>query len=174
MSNLALIAVVLRLAGIWIVWRNGLQLTNMLLGGSEGFPLGQYLFFLAQASATVLIGLVILIWPATVAKLLTPRALVDDGPSDWLPADIGAVAFGVTGLIFIATTLGDSSTWNAIAIFLEVGNTEFQRIHSSEVLGIIVRLIIGIGLVWGAGGLSRIMSFGRRARLDNKLFKEDT
>lgn len=175
MSNVALIAVILRLAGIWVVWLRGFHIANFLTWSGSGFEPAQHVLFLAENSGSLIIGLLVLIWPMPVARLLTPHTLRrDDGPASWLPADFGAVALGVTGLIFVATTLGSSSTWNVVFISFDVSGAAFRAVHADEVLGIIVRLVIGIGLVWGAGGLSRILAFGRRARLDNELSKEDT
>ena len=172
MSNLALIAVILRLIGIWLVWTKGSQALSLLrLWANSSDSPGIVLFFV-QSTASFFVGLLILIWPVWIARLLTPKVLRYEDATGWLPGNFGAVALGVTGIFFIVTTISSPTTWEVIFFLLGLSGSELRGVSGGQVVGIFVSLVIGIGLVWGAGGFSRMLAFGRRARLDRKISKE--
>lgn len=174
MSNLALIAVILRLIGIWLIWTQGGQTLSLLLLWAKAPDSPGIVLFFVQSTGSFCVGLLILIWPVWIARLLTPKTLQEEDAAGWLPTNLGAVAFGMTGVFFIVTTISSSTAWEVVFFLLGVSDSERRGVSGAEILGAITSLVVGIGLVWGAGGLSRMLAFGRRARLDRRLFKEDT
>lgn len=162
MSNLALIAVLLRLVAIWLF----VSVLDILAWG------GGNLFEQPRFTILVLIKFTLaalfFFAPVWMARKLVPAEAVEESPGKWTPDLLQAVLFSAAGVWLLVTALSSSELTGAILfVFYEESSGAFVSVWS--ILVLVLKIVFGTWLLFGARGLVAVVGLARRARLDEKL-----
>ncbi len=170
MSNVALIAVILRLVAIWlfvsildtISWSHVSVVSqpNVAAWVLLKFLLAAWFFF----------------WPLSVVRRLVPKEARRTDPVDalevWTPDILQAVLFSAAGVWILVTTITSQGLVGAI-LYFATGDSGGLYVTGASFLVALIELAFGVWLLFGARGLFHLVSAARRARLDNKLFEDE-
>jgi len=171
MSYRSLFAALLRLAGVVILVSAvaGIPSTffSLLTYKGTDFSIGELVFFsVAGAAVPVLLGLLLIVMPGTIASPLSSEP--QEPPSDArLVNQLQTVAFSVLGLYFIAQSLSSAVYYfSRLKLYFDViGPSDAvpnMPIMLPDDFGgiafVVIQFIVGIGLFLGARGLSGVLS----------------
>jgi len=169
MSNVAMLSVVLRLVALWlfvsvldvIAWPHAqiFQQPSLAVWTALKFVLAVWFFF----------------WPLSALRGLVPKEARKPNEvetwAEWTPDILQTVLFSAAGVWILATTITSHGFAGGI-LFLVTGDSRDLYFTGASFILAVIKLVIGLWLLFGARGLLHLVGVTRRARLDNKLFED--
>ena len=168
MTNEAVVAVLLRLAGIWM-GVSTLVSTMRLIGSFTQSQVHHLVAFGSIQLFWFILSAALVLAPLSVARNLLPKSSWSQGSSRWEIEDLQRVLFATLGLYFLV--LGILSTSRLLtSLSLPVSPDGSGVIYVPPALSILVptglQMAIGLWLLFGAKGVHGILSKVRRAGPD--------
>jgi len=169
MSNVAMLSVVLRLVALWlfvsvldvIAWPHAqiFQQPSLAVWTALEFVLAVWFFF----------------WPLSALRGLVPKEARKPNEvetwAEWTLDILQTVLFSAAGVWILATTITSHGFAGGI-LFLVTGDSRDLYFTGASFILAVIKLVIGLWLLFGARGLLHLVGVTRRARLDNKLFED--
>lgn len=157
MTNAQAIAVILRVAGLWLLIRS-------LLVAMISIPISLSSDGLIAATAVFISFLLLGAWlalrPLVVARILLPGTSSETTTANWSVDEFQAAMFSVLGMYFLVTTVTDLAGWVQVWYHLQESIrlgavTDFYGF--SQIGSFVLRLVAGVWLLLGAKGLRGIL-----------------
>jgi hypothetical protein len=167
MSSERVVVSVLRLAGLFLLV---LALGHILtMTTTVAFEVGmtgatRTVWGIFSAALLTMCGVLIVV-PGAVARRLAPRETDDEAATPWTLDDLQAALFCALGLFFLVDAVADLVRW-AAAFAFSVGTgrgSAFATANVGQLAYLVVRLVSGIWLLFGARGLRGLLRTLRRA-----------
>lgn len=172
MTNEAVVAIGIRLAGLWIFLTQIPQTLRILvaIGASRGsivtepvaIPwsfLGFNLLWLALSAAMIYV-------PLRFAQVLLPNAQHGEGKMGWSPEDLQQTGFSILGLYFLLTALLSTNHWAHFwsqMVRNSNPSVSFGQMDFATLLQLVLQIAIGLWLLFGAKGLGKMLRRVRHA-----------
>lgn len=160
-----LVAVAIRVFAIFVVvytLRFGANLVP-LIGDSEPVR-ASWTFFAFFAVPPLLAAALLWLFPLSLARALLPKVTATETKTAWGIDDVQVVALSVLGVWVLATALPDVFHWIVYGYLMnkyQLG--ELSPENMGNVWATAIELVIGFWLVFGAKGISGIISIARTA-----------
>ena len=167
MSNESVVVIVLRLAGIFLfvlILGHFLTITPTVAFefGMKGPALTVWSVFVCSTLAA---SLVLVVAPGAIARRLMPRDERVAPATPWTIDDLQAALFSALGLFFLVDAGSDLTRWIAsMALVIGTGRgVEHTLLNVGFQAYLVVRLVTGIWLLFGARGLRGLIRKARKA-----------
>ena len=168
MSNEAVVAVLLRLAGIFIALYLLQFIAGFVLSATSAGAMPIYLIGFGHVVIWTLFAGALIVAPDRIARAVLPGRHAGAATASWSIDEFQAACFSVVGVFVLAFTLTDLSVWLRgwqAAASMVAGRPEarmgtFDWLHFGTALA---RIAAGVWLLFGASGLRRVIQSVRRA-----------
>jgi hypothetical protein len=159
------VAVAIRLFAIFVViytLRYGASLLPFV--GSSEAARATWTFFAFFAIPPLLTAAILWLFPLSLARALLPKGTATETKTAWSIADVQIVALSVLGVWVLATALPDVFHWVVYGhLMTKYQLGELSPENMGNIWATAIELVIGFWLVFGAKGISGIISIARTA-----------
>ena len=172
MTNQAAIAIIIRLAGIWIA----LEVAETFVYFVSAVAQSEQPVDMSRRSVWIptffnllwlSISALLIAAPMRVANVLLPRSLHGEGTTRWGVEELQAVAFSVLGLFILLFTLTQVqsliSSWMFLASLFQPEGQQGYFFDAVGFITLLLKTVVGVWLLFGAKALARLLRNARTA-----------
>lgn len=180
MTNIQLLSVCFRAFGIYLAFSTlplflaffaNLNVVTFYGPAVDPYSYFSWMSYLASPVLVLVLASILFFAPEKFARNLLSDDVSENHKSDWSADQLQAVAFSTVGLYLLASALVNAHDWIAIIRVFEhgmeyaIGARSMVPPPPAFIIEHVLKLAVGVFLLFGAGGLSNLVSSWRKARI---------